>query len=184
MRNVLGVLWAAAASPRQFFERLETTPTRIVRAGGIAFTSILVLSSALALGVARATASDAWLPFAALALGSAVAFFLYAWAFGSAFVQRPGTLDARAWEVTGWSWTPALFGSLSLLIPLLAAPLVALPVLLVGVLGWHLVTLRTGLSVFLERPAHRAVTIYALSLYALPLLIFGLVVWLAGRLLS
>lgn len=180
----MGVLWAAASSPKRFFERLETTPNRIVRAGGIAFASILATSLAVALGVVRATASDAWLPIIILAIGSAVAFFLYAWAFGSAFVQRPGTLDTRAWEVTGWSWAPALFGSLSLLIPLIAAPLIALPVLLVGVLGWHLVTLRAGLNVFLERPAYRAVTIYALSLYALPLLIFGLVVWLTGRLLN
>ena len=184
MRRYLTLLWLAASSPRRFFEALEPEPVRIVRAGRVAFSSLLVLSLMFIVGVARVTASDAWPPLIAAALVGAVAAFLYAWAFGSIFVQRPGSLDMRAWEVTGWSWAPALFGSLSMLVPLLVLPAVALPLLLVVVILWHCAVLRVGLSVFLGRPAGRIVTLYALFIYALPLALLGLVVWLTGQLQS
>lgn len=97
--------------------------------------------------------------------------FGYAWGFSSLFVQRPGELDVRAWEVSGWSWSVGLFAALSLLVPLLVFPLPALAVLLAGTLLWHLGVLRVGLSVFLGRPAWRVVVLYALFVYGFPLLI-------------
>lgn len=183
MMGLLTLWWMAASSPKRFFERLEPLPTQIPRAGRTAFVSMLALSLSFTVGVARATGSDAWLPFLALALFGAILVFLYFWAFGSIFVQRPGELALRAWEVSGWSWTPALFGSLSMLIPLLLLPTLALPVMLVGVLLWHLAVLRAGLSAFLGRPALRTVTLYALYIFILPLLLLGVVVWLTARLM-
>lgn len=182
MRVLWSRLWAAASTPTQFFGKLEPAPSRIPHAAGYAFASLTVLALACALGVARATASDAVLPLIIFALLVSSGFFLYAWAFGSLFVQRPGTLDLRAWEVTGWSWTPALFGGLSMLVPLLVWPRLALPVTLIGVFVWHLTVLRAGLAVFLERPAWRVVTLYALFIYGLPVVLFGGVIWLASRL--
>jgi len=177
----VSLLWAAASSPRRFFGWLEPQPARILRGGGVAYLSLVAMGLACALGFARATASDAYFPLALFAVLGSSAAFLYVWAFGSAFVQRPGTLDVRAWEISGWSWTPALFGSASMLVPLWIAPVPALVVLLLGVLGWHLIVLRAGLEVFLERPATRVVTLYALFIYALPTLLLGFVTWFSAR---
>lgn len=154
---------------------------RLLQSGGVACGSLAVLSLAAALGFARATASDAYLPLITFTLIGGGAFFLYAWAFGSTFLQRPGALDVRAWEVSGWSWTPALFGGLSMLVPLWVVPVPALVLTLLAVLVWHLAVLQAGLSVFLERPANTVVTLYALFIYVLPLLLLGFVVWFSLR---
>jgi hypothetical protein len=138
----------------------------------------MVMSLIVTLGLARATQSDAWLPLLFAAAIGALVTFLYSWAFGSIFVQRPGPLALRAWEVTGWSWTPALFGSLSMLVPLLILPTLALPLTLIGVFVWHLAVLRAGASVFLERPGGRVVLIYALAIYGFPFALLGVLVWL------
>ena len=176
--------WLAAAAPKRFFTELEPQPPQVPRAGRTAFLSLLVLSLCVTVGVARATQSDAWLPLLTAALLGAIGSFLYLWGFGSIFVQRPGELAVRAWEVSGWSWTPALFGSLSMLVPLILLPALALPLLLVGIVIWHLITLRAGLSVFLERPAVRAVTLYALYIFVFPLLLLGVLMWLTARFLG
>lgn len=181
MRHPFTSLWRAASSPRAFFRWLEPHPPHVARGGGVAYGSLVVLGLVCTLGLARATRSDAPLLLAAVAVVGSSALFLYTWAFGSTFVQRPGALDVRAWEVSGWSWTPALFGSLSMLVPMWVFPVPTLGVTLIGVLVWHLVVLRAGLSVFLERPAYRVVTLYALYLYALPLLLLGVVVWVSAR---
>ncbi len=177
MTGFLRQLWAAASAPKRFFRWLEPQPTRTVQAGTVAYGSLVVLGLVCGLALSRATRSDAPLLFAVFALVGASGFFLYAWGFGSIFVQRSGTLDLRTWEVTGWCWTPALFGAVSMLIPVFVFPLLALVVLLVGVLVWHLAALRSSLEVFLGKRATRVVTFYALYVYALPLVLVGLVIW-------
>ena len=177
----LTLLWRAASSPRAFFGWLEPRPTYLLQAGGVACGSLVALSLAAALGFARATASDAYLPLVTFALIGGGAFYLYAWAFGSIFLQRPGALDVRAWEVSGWSWAPALFGGLSMLVPLWVVPAPALVLTLLAVLVWHLAVLQAGLAVFLERPATKVVTLYALFIYALPLLLLAFVIWFSLR---
>ncbi len=184
MTGFLRQLWAAASAPERFFRWLEPQPTRTVRGGAVAYGSLIVFGLACALGLARLTRSDAPLLFVILALGGSSSFFLYAWGFGSIFVQRAGALDLRTWEVTGWCWTPALFGALSLLLPLYFFPLPALALALFGVLVWHFVTLHAALRVFLGRKATRVVTIYGLYVYALPLVLFGLVVWFSAQFLA
>ena len=182
MLSLFRQLWAAASAPKRFFGWLEPQPTRTVRAGAVAYGSMVVLGLVCALALGRATRSDAPLLFVVLALVGATGLFLYAWGFGSIFVQRAGALDLRTWEVTGWCWTPALFGALSMLIPVFISPLPTFGLLLFGVLVWHLAALRAGLEVFVGERATRVVTLYGLYVYALPLVLFGLVVWLNARL--
>ena len=184
MTAFLRQLWAAASAPKRFFEWLEPRPTRTVRAGAVAYGSLVALGLVCALALGRATRSDAPLLFVIFALVGASAFFLYAWGFGSIFVQRAGALDLRTWEVTGWSWTPALFSAASMLVPALIAPLPAFFVLIFGALAWHLLALRAGLGVFVGERATRVVTLYGLYIYALPLVLFGFVVWVSVRLSS
>ena len=143
--------------------------------------SLLVLGLACALGFVRATGSDAYLPLIGFAALGAVAALVYLWAFGSIFVQRPGALDVRAWEVVGWSWTPALFGSVAMLVPLWIFPVPALVAVLVTVLFWHLNVLRAGLRVFLDRPAVTVVVLYALFILGSPLLILGFLAWFSAQ---
>ena len=182
MLGFLRQLWAAASVPKRFFEWLEPQSTRTVRAGAAAYGSLVVLSFVCALALGRATRSDAPLLFIILALVGATSFFLYAWGFGSIFVQRAGALDLRTWEVTGWCWTPAFFSAASMLIPAFIAPLPTFFVLIFGVLAWHLTVLRAGLEVFVGKRAARVVTLYGLYVYALPLVLFGFVVWVSARL--
>ncbi len=181
MTEVLTQLWAAAASPQRFFRWLEPQSARIFRAGSIAFVSLIVLGLACMLGFVRATGSDAYLPLAGFAALGAGAALVYLWAFGSIFVQRPGALDVRAWEVVGWSWTPALFGSVAMLVPLWIFPVPALVAVLVTVLVWHLNVLRAGLNVFLDRPASTVVTLYAVFILGSPLLLLGFLAWFSAQ---
>ena len=181
MTGFLRQLWVAASAPKRFFSWLEPQPNRTVRGGAVAYGSMVALSLACALALGRLTRSDAPLLFVILALLAASGFFLYAWGFGSIFVQRAGALELRTWEVTGWCWTPALFGALSMLIPLFFFPLPALVAALFGVLCWHLATLRAGLEVFVGKRATRVVTLYGLYVYALPLVLFSFVLWFSAR---
>lgn len=173
------LLWTSASAPKRFFSWLEPQPPRTFRGGLVAYLSLLALGLVAAFGLGRATASDAALLLVVFAVVGSSALFAWVWAFGSVFVQRPGGLELRAWEVTGWSWTPALFGVIAMLVPIFVLPAPALIATFVGVLVWHLVTLRAGLAVFLGARATRVVTIYTLYIYVLPLAILGLVVWLA-----
>ena len=181
MTGFLRQLWAAASAPERFFRWLEPQPTRTARGGAVAYGSMVALSLVCALSLGRLTRSDAPLLFAVFAIVGASGFFLYAWGFGSIFVQRAGALELRTWEVTGWCWTPALFGAVSMLLPLFFFPLPALIAALLGVLVWHFVTLRAALRVFLGKKATRVVTMYGLYVYALPLVLFGLVVWFSAQ---
>lgn len=174
-------MWRAASAPRTFYEQLEPRPPRIPRSAGAAALGFTASALALSLGFLRATASDALLPVLLFALLLGGLGFLYAWGFSSLFVQRPGALDVRAWEVTGWSWSPGLFAALSMLVALVIFPLPALALLLAGTLFWHLWVLRIGLSVFLGRPAWRVLVLYALFVYGFPgVLLLGLLWGFAG----
>ena len=184
MIGFLRQLWAAASAPERFFRWLEPQPTRTARGGSVAYGSITLLGLVCALALSRLTRSDAPLLFTVFAIIVASGFFLYAWGFGSIFVQRAGTLDLRTWEVTGWCWTPALFGAVSMLIPLFFFPLPALVAAFLGVLAWHFVTLHAALRVFLGKKATRVVTLYGLYVYALPVVLFGLVVWFSAQFLA
>ena len=175
----LTLFWTSASAPQRFFGWLETQSPHLLRGALVAYSSLLTLGLVAAFGVGRVTQSDAALLLAVFAVVGSSALYAWVWAFGSVFVQRPGTLDLRAWEVTGWSWTPAFFGAVAMLVPIFILPAPAVAALLVGVFVWHLVTLRAGLAVFLGARAARVVTIYALYIYVLPLAILGLVVWLA-----
>ena len=95
MTGFLRQLWVAASAPKRFFSWLEPQPNRTVRGGAVAYGSMVALSLACALALGRLTRSDAPLLFVILALLAASGFFLYAWGFGSIFVQRAGALELR-----------------------------------------------------------------------------------------
>ncbi len=165
-------MWSAASAPRRFFTWLEPQDARILRAFTVAFCSYLVYALTLALAFIRSSGSNAYLPIFALALGVGALQLLFFWGLGGVSLQRPGSLDVRAWEVAGWSWTPAFFVGVSMLPALLVVPMLGF-VLSVGLLlVWHLAVLRYGLQVFLERAVWPVVTIYALLVIVLPLGIF------------
>lgn len=175
----LTLLWTSASAPKRFFGWLESQPPHIFRGALVAYGGLLTLGLVAAFGLGRATRSDAALLLAVFAVVGSSALYVWVWAFGSVFVQRPGGLELRAWEVTGWSWTPAFFGAAAMFVPILVLPAPAVAALFVGVLVWHLVALRAGVAIFLGARAARVVTLYALYIYVLPLAILGLVVWLA-----
>lgn len=165
-------MWSAASAPRRFFVRLEPQDARISRAFGVAIFSYLFYALCLALAFVRSSGSNAYLPIFVLAFAIGAAQLLFFWGLGGISLQRPGALDVRAWEVAGWSWTPAFFVGVSMLPALLVAPTLSF-VLSVGfLLAWHLAVLRSGLQVFLERTVWRVVTVYALLVIVLPLSLF------------
>ena len=169
---MIGEMWSAASAPRRFFERLEPQDARIFRAFGVALLSYLFYALCLGLAFVRSSGSNAYLPLFALALGVGVLQLLFFWGLGGVSLQRPGALDVRAWEVAGWSWTPAFFVGVSMLPALLVVPVLG-SILSVGfLLVWHVLVLRNGLQVFLERAAWRVVTLYAVLVIVLPLAIF------------
>ena len=165
-------MWSAASAPRRFFERLEPQDARIFRAFGVAFLSYLFYALVLALAFVRSSGSNAYLPIFTIALAVGALQLLFFWGLGGISLQRPGSLDVRAWEVAGWSWTPAFFVGVSMLPALLVVPLLGFILSAGFLLTWHLAVLRHGLQVFLERSVWRVVTLYALLVIALPLGIF------------
>ncbi len=169
---MIGEMWSASSAPRRFFERLEPRDARIFRAFGIALLSYLFYALCLGLAFVRSSGSNAYLPIFALALGIGALQLLFFWGLGGVSLQRPGSLDVRAWEVAGWSWTPAFFVGASMLPALLVVPALGFVLSVVFLLTWHLAVLRSGLQVFLERAVWRVVTVYALLVIALPLGLF------------
>ena len=165
-------MWSAASAPRRFFVWLEPQNTRILKAFGVALMSYLVYAFCLTLAFVRSSGSDAYAPIFALALAVGAAQLLFFWGLGGISLQRPGALDVRAWEVAGWSWTPAFFVGVSMLPALLVVPMLGFVLSIGFLLAWHLAVLRSGLQVFLERAVWRIVTVYALLVIVLPLSLF------------
>lgn len=165
-------MWSASSAPRRFFTLLEPRDARILKAFTVAFFSYLFYALTLALAFIRSSGSNAYLPLFALALGVGAAQLLFFWGLGGVSLQRPGSLDVRAWEVAGWSWTPAFFVGVSMLPALLVVPTLGFVLSATFLLVWHLAVLRSGLQVFLERAVWRVVAVYALLVIALPLGLF------------
>ena len=136
-------MWRAASSPGAWFGGLEAAHPDLKPALLAALLSLLAGALGLGLAFLRATAS------AALGLGLLLAFPLLG--AGSLLLQTLGRLDLRAWEVVAWSWTPAFWTSVSFLPAAFLAPTVALPLGLLTAVVWHLVVLRAGLRVFMQR---------------------------------
>ncbi len=161
-------MWWAASSPGRWFGGLEADHPDLKPALLAALLSLL--TGALGLGVAflRATASDALLPVLLAALGLGLLLALPLVGAGSLLLQTLGRLDLRAWEVVAWSWTPAFWTSVSFLPAAFLAPTVALPLGLLTAVVWHLVVLRAGLRVFMQRRRGVFLGLYTLAVFGLP----------------
>ena len=164
-------MWGAASAPRRFFSALEEREFEVKHILPAALAGIgAYLFAALWVGVAAARAT-----------GSELAVFLAAgavigvvqgtslWAFCGLIVQWLGKLDLRAYELSGWSWAPAGFAALSLVLPLILLPLPAILLLVVGTVAWHFAVLRQGLIAFRAPRVGLILLVYFAAMYAFPL---------------
>lgn len=163
-------MWRAASVPKSFFERLATTTDdlNVRRTAAVLSLSFIIGFLFLALAFIRLSESNAYglILGAALLLGLVEGLFL--WLLGSLIVQVSSKLDLRAWELVGWSWTPAFFTGLSLIPAALIAPGLTMILGLLTALVWQLVVLRAGLSVFAEAKVWRTLIVYVGVSYLLP----------------
>jgi hypothetical protein len=182
LEAVLGSMWQATTRPKRFFAGLEEAPTRLLLAFGVALTSYLAGVFALSLAFLRLTASDALLPIFVLASAAGSLHLLFMWGVGGFLLQIPAALDARAWEVAGWSWSPLFFLSLALLPLGYLVPFLAVALLVLGFLSWHLVVVNSALQVLVPGSVNRALATYALVLFGVPIATVTLGIYAIGAL--
>lgn len=175
-------MWQASSRPGRFFAALEGHPPRLLAAFGVAWTSYLSGALVLALAFVRLTGSDALLPVALAALALSLIHALFLWGVGGFLLQIPATLEARAWELAGWSWSPLVF--LALLAAPLAylAPLLGALSLLGGFLIWHLLVVQAGLQALAPGFVNRTFAAYALVLFGAPLVAVTVAIYAVGAL--
>lgn len=170
---MLRELWRAASRPARFFARLGERPADLPRAALAGASSVAVALLVAALALARASASDAY----ALLIGAVVLAGLFNWlliaALGGLVIMRPTQLDLRAWEVVLWSWAPAGFVALSLLLAVWLAPLPGLVLGYVGTLAWHLAALSSALAALAPKQRPAALAWYLGVVVLLPWLLFA-----------
>ncbi|MEM6431613.1 MAG: hypothetical protein AAF708_20410 [Deinococcota bacterium] len=176
---MLNLLWRAASTPAGFFNYLETQDVNLARAALTGLGCYLLASLAIALGVMVLTGSQVVQPFVLFGLLIGVLQYGFFWALGGLILQQPNDLELRAWELTGWAWSVALFMALSLLpavllvvISPLTNGLIALLIGLgaLGALVWHVRVLRTGLIHFTGSGQPRRLMWYVGLLFVLPAL--------------
>jgi hypothetical protein len=112
--------------------------------------------------------------------------YLFLWGLGGLLLQQPAGLNIRAWELAGWSWSPALFTALSLTPAALLVFISPLPpgllalLMLVGVvitIIWHVRTISVGLQYFVGKRQPQRLIWYIGLLFVLPLVPFGWLMW-------
>jgi hypothetical protein len=179
---MIRAMWQAASAPGRFFADLEARefevkhilPAALAGVGAYLFAALWV-----GLAVARATQSELIVVLAAAAVVGVVQGTSL-WAFCGLIVQWLGKLDLRAYELSGWSWTPAAFAALSLALPLVVFPLLAILLLVLGSVSWHFAALRQGLIAFRSQRVGVILLVYFAAMYAFPLGLAGLLVAALG----
>lgn len=182
---MIRVMWRSASAPRPYFQNLAEQESAIA-AGILCALSAFVTSTLLgALGFIIVTGSDAYLPVLAFALVTSAGLSFFFWGLGALVIQRPANLDVRAWEIMGWSWSPLLLTSISLLPAILLVAISRLPVSVIswlllpaGMIGawlWHLRVLAAALHAFAPGQVTRSLVFYLIFIFALP---FGLLTFL------
>lgn len=175
-------MWRAASAPRRFFSALEERESEVKHILPAALAGVgAYLFAALWVGVAVARATQSELPVvlaAAAVIGVVQGTSL--WAFCGLIVQWLGKLDLRAYEVSGWSWTPVGFAALSLVLPLILLPLPAILLLVIGAVSWHFAVLRQGLIAFHSQRVGLSLLVYFAAMYAFPLGLAWLLVTALG----
>jgi hypothetical protein len=176
---MIELLWRAASTPTWFFSYLEELEANLIRAALSGLACYLVASLGVSLGLMVVTGSKVLQPF--LVFGALIGTLQYGffWSLGGLILQQPNDLELRAWELTGWSWSIALFVTLSLLPAAVLIAISPLPngiialLISVGVLvafTWHVWVIRAGLKYFTNSGQPKRLAWYVGLLFVLPAL--------------
>lgn len=161
-------LWRAVSHPSAFFAELTERP-RLGSAFAAMAASALVAAVVAGVVAARATGSDAWLPFLVGVPAGVLPYLAVVTVLGGLTLMRPAALDLRAFEIVAWAWVPSGVLALSLLPIGWFAPW---PTLLGGVLvllpAWHLWIVFRGLETFASGGRRPAFVFYVVAVFALP----------------
>lgn len=159
--------WRAASLPGAFFAELDDEP-RLGPALRAAFASGAIGAAAAGLLLARATGSDAWLPFVLMVPVVALPYLAIVTLLGALTLMRPAGMDLRAFEVIAWAWVPSGMLALSVLPigwlvpwPALASAGLLLP-------PWHLWLVWRGTQVHAVANARVAFVLYVVAVFGLP----------------
>ena len=159
--------WRAASHPRAFFTTLDDRPSL---RPPLAAAAVSALLGSLVLGViaARATGSDAWLPFLLGAPLLVLPYLAIVTLLGGLMLMRPAALDLRAFEIVGWAWTPTGLLALSVLPVGLFAPGPTLLGAAVLLPPWHLWVVWRGVEIHAAGGARSAFLLYIAAVFGLP----------------
>lgn len=183
---MLSQLWRVATLPKAFFAQLDDQEVNLARAFWLGFGCYVTASLIAAFALLLLTNSQGVSLFLLLGLVIGSAQYLFFWGLGGLLLQQPAGLDIRAWELSGWSWSPALFTALSLMpaaLLVLISPLPRSLLALLMVAGglatiiWHVRTVALGLVYFVGRLQPQRLMWYVGLLFILPLAPFGWVLW-------
>lgn len=183
---MLTQLWRVATLPKAFFAQLDDREVNLARAFWLGFGCYVTASLIAAFALLLLTNSQGVSLFLLSGLLISSVQYLFFWGLGGLLLQQPEGLDIRAWELSGWSWSPALFTALSLipaatlvLISPLPRALLAL-LMVVGVITavvWHVRTVSLGLMYFVGRYQPKRLLWYVGLLFILPFAPFGWLLW-------
>ncbi len=159
--------WRAASHPRAFFSALEDRPS-LPPPLAAAAASALVGSLILGVVAARATGSDAWLPFLLGAPVLVLPYLAIVTLLGGLVLMRPAALDLRAFEIVAWAWTPTGLLALSVLPVGLFAPVPTLLGAAVLLPPWHLWVVWRGVEAHAAGGARAAFILYIVAVFGVP----------------
>lgn len=160
-------VWRVASHPRAFFAA-QGDRTRLGAPIAAAGVSTLVGSWILGVVAARATGSDAWLPFLLGAPALTLPYLAIVTVLGGLMLMRPAALDLRAFEIVAWAWTPIGLLALSILPVGLLAPWPALAGAALLLPPWHLWVVWRGVEVHAAGGARTAFILYIVAVFGLP----------------
>jgi hypothetical protein len=177
---MLRKMWYAAFSADSWFRSLDSADGNLRLAALVLAVSWSAAALAASVALVQTTGSGAYLSVLAFAFAGVLLQGAVLWGAGGFVTYAVGELGVRAFELTGWSWTPLFFISLVMLPAALLAPAIALIVGVPAGLIWHLTVLRKGLEWFgAQRPLLVMLT-YIIFVYVLPLGIAGFLVFTFG----
>jgi hypothetical protein len=183
---MLSQLWRVATLPKAFFAQLNDDEVSLAKAFWSGFVCYVPASLLFALALLLLTRSQGVSLFLLTSLFVSSLQYLFFWGLGGLILQQPHGLDIRAWELSGWSWSPALFVALSLVpagLLVLISPLPRDMLALLMAVGacaaviWHVRTVNVGLIYFVNRRQPQRLMWYVGLLFLLPLAPFGWLLW-------
>jgi len=183
---MLTQLWRVATLPKAFFAHLDDQEVNLARAFWLGFSCYVTASLIAAFALLLLTNSQGVSLFLLSGLLISSMQYLFFWGLGGLLLQQPEGLDIRAWELSGWSWSPALFTALSLIPAAILVLISPLPrallafLMVVGIITavvWHVRTVSLGLLYFVGRYQPKRLLWYVGLLFFLPFAPFGWLLW-------